>query len=119
MEYRQLGRSGMTVSRVALGAMMFGAIGNPDREDCVRIVHRALHAGITSINTADGYSAGQSEEILGQALTAGRRDPVVLLAKTGRKTGTCDLFSCALVARHRLGQMDAYAYGSGRSASVK
>ena len=85
MEYRQLGRSGMTVSHLTLGAMMFGAVGNPDREDCVRIVHRALDAGITSINTADGYSAGQSEEICGQALTAGRRDPVVLSVKTGRK----------------------------------
>ena len=63
MEYRALGRTGITVSQLTLGAMMFGAIGNHDREECVRIVHRALDAGITSINTADGYSAGQSEEI--------------------------------------------------------
>lgn len=85
MEYRPLGRSGITVSHLTLGAMMFGAFGNPDQDDCVRIVHRALDAGITSINTADGYSDGQSEEILGQALAGGRRDEVVLSVKTGRK----------------------------------
>ncbi len=85
MEYRPLGRTGMSVSHLTLGAMMFGAMGNPDREDCVRIVHRALEAGVTSINTADGYSGGQSEEILGEALTGGRRADVVLSVKTGRK----------------------------------
>ncbi len=85
MEYRALGRTGITVSQFTLGAMMFGAMGNQDREDCVRIVHRALDAGITSINTADGYSAGQSEEILGEALTGDRRDEVVLTVKFGVK----------------------------------
>ena len=85
MDYRPLGRSGIAVSHLTLGAMMFGAVGNPDREDCVRIVHRALDAGITSINTADGYSDGQSEQTLGQALKAGLRDEVVLSVKTGRK----------------------------------
>ncbi len=85
MEYRALGRTGITVSQFTLGAMMFGAMGNQDREDCVRVVHRALDAGITSINTADGYSAGQSEEILGEALTGGRRDEVVLTVKFGVK----------------------------------
>jgi aryl-alcohol dehydrogenase-like predicted oxidoreductase len=83
MEYRALGRTGISVSELTLGAMMFGAMGNQDREECVRIVHRALEAGITSINTADGYSAGQSEEILGEALSGGRRDEVVLSVKTG------------------------------------
>lgn len=85
MEYRTLGRTGMSVSHLTLGAMMLGAMGNPDREDCVRIVHRALEAGITSINTADGYSGGQSEEIIGAALGDGRRGDVVLSVKTGRK----------------------------------
>lgn len=85
MEYRTLGRTGMSVSHLTLGAMMLGAMGNPDREDCVHIVHRALEAGITSINTADGYSGGQSEEIIGAALGDGRRGDVVLSVKTGRK----------------------------------
>ncbi len=85
MEYRALGRTGITVSYLTLGAMMLGAVGNPDREDCVRIVHRALEKGITSINTADGYSAGESEEIIGEALAGGRRADVVLSVKTGRK----------------------------------
>lgn len=83
MEYRPLGLTGITVSHLTLGAMMFGALGNPDRDDCVRIVHRALDAGITTINTADGYSGGQSEEIIGEALADGRRDEVVLTVKTG------------------------------------
>lgn len=85
MEYRALGATGISVSHLTLGAMMLGAMGNPDPEDCVRIVHRALDAGVTSINTADGYSAGQSEEIIGAALAGGRRADVVLSVKTGRK----------------------------------
>jgi len=85
MEYRALGRTGMTVSHLTLGAMMLGSMGNQDRDACVRIVQRALDAGITSINTADGYSAGQSEEILGEALRDGRRDEVVLTVKFGVK----------------------------------
>ena len=85
MEYRPLGLTGISVSHLTLGAMMLGAFGNTDREDCVRIVHRALDAGITSINTADGYSGGESEEILGEALAGGRRKDVVLSVKTGRK----------------------------------
>jgi len=83
MEYRALGRTGISVSHLSLGAMMLGAMGNPDREECLRIVHRALEAGITSINTADGYSAGQSEQIIGDALGGGRRDEVVVSVKTG------------------------------------
>lgn len=83
MEYRPLGRTGITVSHLTLGAMMFGALGNPDHQQCVRMVHRALDAGITTVNTADGYSAGESEEILGEALAGGRRDEVVLTVKFG------------------------------------
>ncbi|HMD46160.1 MAG TPA: aldo/keto reductase [Acidimicrobiales bacterium] len=80
MELRTLGRTGVRVSPLCLGAMMFGAWGNPDHEDSARIVHRALDAGINFIDTADVYSAGESEEIVGKAL-AGRRDDVVLATK--------------------------------------
>jgi aryl-alcohol dehydrogenase-like predicted oxidoreductase len=83
MEYRPLGRTGVTVSQLCLGAMMFGAFGNPDHDDAVKIIHKALDAGINFIDTADGYSAGESEEILGKALAGGRRDNVVLAVKFG------------------------------------
>ena len=83
MDYRPLGRTGVSVSQLCLGAMMFGAFGNPDHDDAVRIIHTALDAGINFIDTADGYSAGESEEILGKALAGGRRDGVVLAVKTG------------------------------------
>ena len=74
MEYRPLGRTGVSVSQLCLGAMMFGAFGNPDHEDAIKIIHRALDAGINFIDTADGYSAGESELILGKALAGGRRE---------------------------------------------
>ncbi|HWD54616.1 MAG TPA: aldo/keto reductase [Acidimicrobiales bacterium] len=83
MEYRPLGLTGLSVSQLCLGAMMLGAFGNSDHDDAVRIVHRALDAGINFIDTADGYSAGESEVILGKALTGGRRDKVVLAVKFG------------------------------------
>jgi aryl-alcohol dehydrogenase-like predicted oxidoreductase len=81
MQYRPLGRTGVRVSPLCLGAMMFGAWGNPDHEDSIRIIHRALDAGINFIDTADVYSRGESEEIVGQALSGGRRDNVVLATK--------------------------------------
>ncbi len=83
MEYRVLGRTGVSVTQLCLGAMMFGAFGNSDEDDCVRIIHKALDAGINFIDTADGYSAGGSETILGKALGGGRRDRVVLAVKFG------------------------------------
>ena len=83
MEYRPLGRTGVSVSQMCLGAMMFGAFGNPDHDDAIKIIHKALDAGINFIDTADGYSAGESEEILGQALAGGRRESVVLAVKFG------------------------------------
>ncbi|MDR0344163.1 MAG: aldo/keto reductase [Nocardiopsaceae bacterium] len=83
MEYRPLGRTGVSVSQLCLGAMMFGAFGNRDHDDAITIIHKALDAGINFIDTADGYSAGESEEILGKALTGGRRDSTVLAVKTG------------------------------------
>jgi aryl-alcohol dehydrogenase-like predicted oxidoreductase len=83
MDYRPLGRTGVSVSQLCLGAMMFGAFGNSDHDDAIRIIHKALDAGINFIDTADGYSGGESEEILGKALSGGRRDSVVLAVKTG------------------------------------
>src|SRR3954468_7998540 len=82
MEYRPLGRTGVQVSKLCLGTMMFGAWGNTDHDDSIRIVHRALDAGINFVDTADIYSAGESEEIVGKALK-GRRDDVVLATKFG------------------------------------
>jgi aryl-alcohol dehydrogenase-like predicted oxidoreductase len=90
MEYRTLGRTGVSVSELCLGAMMFGAFGNSDHEDVIKIIHRALDAGINFIDTADGYSAGESEEILGKALAGGRRESVVLAVKFGVPFGTND-----------------------------
>ena len=77
---RTLGGNGIKVSPYCLGAMMFGAWGNPDHEESIRIIHAALDGGINFIDTADVYSAGESEEIVGQALR-GRRDGVVLATK--------------------------------------
>jgi len=81
MRYRSLGRTGIQVSPYALGAMMFGAGGNPDHEDAIRIIHKALDAGINVVDTADRYSDGESEEIVGKALRGGRREHVVLATK--------------------------------------
>jgi aryl-alcohol dehydrogenase-like predicted oxidoreductase len=86
MQYRTLGRTGIRVSPYALGAMMFGSIGNPDHDDSIRIIHRALDAGINFIDTADMYSHGESEEIVGKALK-GRRDDVVLATKVFNPMG--------------------------------
>jgi aryl-alcohol dehydrogenase-like predicted oxidoreductase len=80
MDLRPLGRTGVQVSKLCLGTMMFGAWGNTDHDDSIRIIHRALDAGINFVDTADVYSAGESEEILGKALK-GRRDDVVLATK--------------------------------------
>jgi aryl-alcohol dehydrogenase-like predicted oxidoreductase len=78
---RTLGRTGVQVSSMCLGAMMFGSWGNPDHEESIRIIHRALDAGINFIDTADVYSGGESEEILAKALISGRRDQVILATK--------------------------------------
>ncbi|GED89887.1 aldo/keto reductase [Streptomyces sp. 6-11-2] len=80
MQYRPLGRTGVQVSPLCLGAMMFGPWGNADEADSVRIIHRALDAGINFVDTADVYSAGVSEEIVGKALKD-RRDDVFLATK--------------------------------------
>ncbi len=80
MEYRTLGGTGMKVSHFCLGAMMFGPMGNPDHNECVKITHAALDAGVNFIDTSDSYSDGESERILAKALK-GRRDKVVLATK--------------------------------------
>jgi aryl-alcohol dehydrogenase-like predicted oxidoreductase len=80
MELRPLGRTGVQVSPLCLGTMMFGAWGNTDHDESTRIIHRALDAGINFVDTADVYARGESEEIVGKALQ-GRRDSVVLATK--------------------------------------
>ncbi|MGO1052329.1 aldo/keto reductase [Crossiella sp. CA198] len=80
MRYRTLGGTGIEVSVHCLGAMMFGAVGNSDHGDSARIIHAALDTGINFVDTADMYSTGESEEIVGKAL-AGRREDVVLATK--------------------------------------
>jgi aryl-alcohol dehydrogenase-like predicted oxidoreductase len=81
MNYRTLGRTGVKVSPLCLGAMMFGGWGNPDHEESIRIIHRALDAGINFVDTADVYARGESEEIVGKALAGGRREDVILATK--------------------------------------
>ena len=81
MEHRTLGRTGVHVSPLCLGAMMFGAWGETDHDASIRIIHRALDAGINFIDTADVYARGESETIVGKALASGRRDDVVLATK--------------------------------------
>jgi aryl-alcohol dehydrogenase-like predicted oxidoreductase len=81
MELRNLGRTGVKVSPLCLGAMMFGAWGNTDHDDSVKIIHRALDAGINFIDTADVYSQGESETIVGKALSTVDRSRVVLATK--------------------------------------
>ncbi|MFI5937571.1 aldo/keto reductase [Actinoplanes sp. NPDC051494] len=87
MEFRTLGRTGMQVSPLCLGTMMFGAWGNTDHDESVRIIHAALDAGINIVDTADMYSQGESEEIVGKALANGRRDKVVLATKVHNPMG--------------------------------
>ena len=87
MELHTLGRTGMRVSPLCLGAMMFGAWGNPDHDECEKIVHAALDSGINFIDTADVYSGGESEEIVGKALAGGRRDGVILATKVHAPMG--------------------------------
>ncbi|GAA0399704.1 aldo/keto reductase [Microbispora corallina] len=86
MQYRTLGRTGVQVSTLALGAMNFGAIGRTTHDEAVAIVDAALDAGINLIDTADRYGDGESEEMVGKAI-AGRRDDIVLATKAGLPMG--------------------------------
>jgi aryl-alcohol dehydrogenase-like predicted oxidoreductase len=87
MEYRTLGRTGVKVSPLCLGAMMFGGWGERDHDESVRIIHRALDAGVNFVDTADVYARGESEEIVGKALAGGRRDNVILATKVHGSMG--------------------------------
>jgi aryl-alcohol dehydrogenase-like predicted oxidoreductase len=86
MNYRTLGRTRIKVSPYCLGAMMFGGIANSDHDECIRIIHKALDFGINFVDTADRYSNGESEEIIGKALK-GRRQNVVLATKVNGAMG--------------------------------
>jgi aryl-alcohol dehydrogenase-like predicted oxidoreductase len=87
MDYRDLGRTGVKVSPLCLGTMMFGGWGNADHDDSIKVIHGALDAGINFVDTADVYSRGESEEIVGKALKGSRRDDVVLATKFHGKMG--------------------------------
>ena len=87
MDYRTLGRTGVKVSPLCLGAMMFGAWGTSDHDESIRIIHGALDAGINFVDTADVYSFGESEEIVGKALAKTKRDKVVLATKVHGNMG--------------------------------
>ena len=87
MELRTLGRTGLKVSPLCLGAMMFGGWGNTDHDDSIKIIHKALDAGINFIDTADVYSQGESEEIVGKALSSIERSSVVLATKVHGQMG--------------------------------
>ena len=78
--YRSLGGTGIHVSRLGLGTMMLGAWGNRDRTECIRMIHAALDSGVNLVDTADVYSGGETEDIVGEALV-GRRDGVVVATK--------------------------------------
>jgi len=86
VDYRNLGNTGLKVSPLCLGAMMFGKWGNPDHDECIRIIHRALDAGINFVDTANGYSEGESEVIVGKALRD-RREGTVLATKVWAPVG--------------------------------
>jgi aryl-alcohol dehydrogenase-like predicted oxidoreductase len=87
MPMRTIGKTGMKVSALCLGAMMFGAWGNPDHEDSIKVIHKALDSGINFVDTADVYSAGESEEIVGKALKGGKRNNVILATKVHGSMG--------------------------------
>jgi aryl-alcohol dehydrogenase-like predicted oxidoreductase len=87
MELRTLGTTGVKVTPLCLGTMMFGDWGEKDHDESIRIIHRALDAGINFVDTADVYSRGESEEIVGKALAGGRRDDVILATKVHGSMG--------------------------------
>jgi aryl-alcohol dehydrogenase-like predicted oxidoreductase len=87
VEYCSLGNTGLKVSRLCLGTLMFGAPWNTDHDDCIRTIHHALDAGINMIDTGNVYSNGETEEIVGKAIRS-RRSQVVLATKFGLPVGT-------------------------------
>jgi aryl-alcohol dehydrogenase-like predicted oxidoreductase len=97
MDYRTLGRTGVKVSPHCLGAMMFGAWGNPDHDDSTKIIFQALEAGINFLDSADVYSSGESERIVGEALSGERREGDVLATKAHGPMGLTSQLSAALI----------------------
>jgi aryl-alcohol dehydrogenase-like predicted oxidoreductase len=104
MEYRTLTGTGATVSRVCLGTMTFGS--QVDEADSIRMVHRALDAGVNFIDTADVYNQGLSETITGKALK-GKRDEVVLASKVGNPVGPHELKDLGLTRWHIIHGVEA------------
>jgi aryl-alcohol dehydrogenase-like predicted oxidoreductase len=86
MQYRTLGRTGLQVSTLVLGAMNFGSLGRTSQDEVTAMVGAALDGGINLIDTADMYGQGESEELVGKAI-AGRRDEIVLATKAGMPMG--------------------------------
>lgn len=86
MQYRSLGRTGVQVSTLVLGAMNFGSIGKTTQDEATAMVDVALDSGINLIDTADMYSQGESERMVGKAI-AGRRDDIVLATKATMPMG--------------------------------
>jgi aryl-alcohol dehydrogenase-like predicted oxidoreductase len=116
MDYRPLGRTGVQVSELCLGTMMFGAWGDTDHDDSIRIIHAALDAGINFVDTADVYSTGESEEIVGKALQ-GRRDDVVLATEVSVPMDD-DRTTAATRAGGSSGRSRARSAGSGPTGST-
>ncbi len=117
MHYRTLGRTGIKVSPYCLGAMMFGGIANADHDDCIRIIHKALDAGINVVDTADRYSQGESEEIVGKALK-GRRDRVVLATKVHGPMGDDPNQQGSIAALDHPGRRGLRSAASGPTTST-
>ncbi len=104
MKYRTLTGTGATVSRICLGTMTFG--GQVDEAESIRMVHRALDAGVNFIDTADVYTGGVSETITGKALK-GKRDGVVLASKVGNQVGQYKLKDNGLTRWHIINGVEA------------
>lgn len=106
MDYRLLGRSGLKISTLTLGTMTFGGegafakTGNTDVAGAQRQIDMCIEAGVNSIDTADIYSAGMSEEIVGEALAGGRREKMILATKVRFPTGTKGPNECGLSRHH-------------------
>jgi aryl-alcohol dehydrogenase-like predicted oxidoreductase len=103
MRYRVLGSSGMKVSELCLGTMMFG--GETPEAEALRIVDHALESGINFIDTANVYTKGRSEAVVGSAIK-GKRDRWVLATKLAQSTGP-DIIDGGLSRRHMLNAVDA------------
>jgi len=105
MKYRTLTGTGAKVSRLCLGTMTFGA--QTDEAESIRIVHRALEAGICFVDTADAYTNGVSETITGKALAGGLREGVVLASKVRNPVGPYEHKDVGLTRWHIIHGVEA------------